>query len=99
MFCPFSGQKSPTSDTKNRSGATERRRDRAGRESHERGDEDRGHDADADRGPLDGRWRSSLRDATSLVIGRSDRTRKGEKKKTDPRGLRGSAGSRKVSVQ
>src|SRR5439155_968053 len=70
VFCPFSGQKSANGDTRNRCNATGDRRDRGSGESQKRGDDDGDHDADRNSGPLDGWRRSSLRDATSVVLTR-----------------------------
>jgi hypothetical protein len=71
VFCPFSGQKCASSDSKNRRDATEARRERGRPKPEDRGDDHRDDDTDPRSGPFDvGRW-SSLRDAASLVRART----------------------------
>src|SRR5438093_12116009 len=86
IFGQFSGQKRADRDTTKRRGDTKDRC--AGRrgESEKSRDHRRDEDAHGNRELLDG-WERALRCDASSVLGQ---------KETDPRGLRGSAGSRKV---
>ena len=87
VFGQFSGQKRAEGDTTKRSGDTKDRCTRTGSETEDERAADGREEANDDRGPIDRRERA-LRGYVNERIG--------WEKKTDPRGLRGSAGSRKV---
>jgi hypothetical protein len=86
VFGQFSGQIGAERDTTKRRGDTKDRRGRQDGETKNGRDRRRHEDTHDDRALLDGWERTSLSDRSS-VLGQ---------KETDPRGLRGSAGSRKV---
>lgn len=88
-FHPFSGQIGPDRDTEKWRGDAEGGIARGGDDTENERGGDRDEEAEADVRPFDIRERAAIRDPRSVA----DAT--GEKE-TDPRGLRGSAGSRKV---